>query len=62
MKGLLNIRKVFVKGLLSPALSSKEGEGGTPISGFSPSPPLEERAGERRPICAALTKIKIRPR
>src|SRR5262249_45975368 len=35
------------RGLLSPTLSSKGGEGENRVAG--PSPPLEERVGERRP-------------
>jgi len=48
------------KGLLSPSLSSRGGEGGHTVEHLSsgsavssPSPPLEERAGERRPFNAA---------
>src|SRR5689334_20276896 len=55
------------KGLLSPTLSSKGGEGEDAgdlscgrrgharlLAGLAPSPPLEERVGERRPLVFSI--------
>src|SRR6266853_1485747 len=45
------------KGLLSPTLSSKGGEGEEPRRP-SPSPPLEERVGERRPFTPSFVQSR----